>query len=177
MAFELSWNTWKLAITTGAGQPPRIRSLAARSLVGLVLEIKKAKQRLGLPEEAQVVSCYEAGRDGFWLHRFLVHEGVRNIVVDSASIEVNRRKRRAKSDRLDAIKLLSMLIRWHGGERKVWAVVRVPTVDDERGERGGEREGKGDITNKPAVPAFRRNSANNANLAGRFQDQSGGTAR
>src|SRR5262249_36834625 len=71
------------------------------------------------------------GRDGFWLHRSLTHEGVNDLVVDSASIEVNRRKRRAKSDRLDVNKLLSMLIRWHGGEEHVWSVVRVPTVDDE----------------------------------------------
>jgi transposase len=78
-----------------------------------------------------VISCYEAGRDGFWLHRLLAHGGVRNIVVDSASIEVNRRRRRAQSDRLDATKLLSMLIRWHHGEERVWAVVRVPTVDEE----------------------------------------------
>ena len=59
------------------------------------------------------------------------HEGIHNIVVDSASIEVSRRKRRAKSDRLDAVKLVSMLIRWHNGEKKVWSVVHVPTVDDE----------------------------------------------
>ena len=59
------------------------------------------------------------------------HEGIQNIVVDSASIEVSRRKRRAKSDRLDAVKLVSMLIRWHNGEKKVWSVVHVPTVDDE----------------------------------------------
>jgi transposase len=131
LAFELSRSSWKLAFTTGAGQKPRLRSLAAGSLVGLAFEIKKAKERFGLPPDVPVISCYEAGRDGFWLHRFLVHEGVRNLVVDSASIEVNRRKRRAKSDRLDAIKLVSMLIRWHGGEDHVWAVVRVPAVDDE----------------------------------------------
>jgi transposase len=130
-ALELGWNSWKLAFTIGAGQKPRLRSLPARSLVGLPLEIKKAKQRFGLPADAPVVSCYEAGRDGFWLHRFLAHEGVCNLVVDSASIEVNRRKRRAKSDRLDAVKLVSMLIRWHHGEERVWSVVRVPTVDDE----------------------------------------------
>src|SRR5262249_40139908 len=98
---------------------------------GLAFEIKTAKERFGLPPDAPVISCYEAGRDGFWLHRLLVHEGVRNLVVDSASIEVNRRKRRAKSDRLDATKLVSMLIRWHHGQERVWAVVRVPTVDDE----------------------------------------------
>jgi transposase len=131
LAFELGRGSWKLAFTTGAGQKPRLRSLVAGSLVGLAFEIKKAKERFGLPPDASVISCYEAGRDGFWLHRFLVHEGVRNLVVDSASIEVNRRRRRAKSDRLDATKLVSMLIRWHRGEERVWAVVRVPTVDDE----------------------------------------------
>ena len=131
MAFELGWTNWKLAFTVGAGQKPRIRALPARSLVSLMLEIQRAKQRFGLPDDAPVISCYEAGRDGFWLHRFLTQEGVQNLVVDSASIEVNRRKRRAKSDRLDAIKLVSMLIRWHQGEKRVWSVVRVPKVADE----------------------------------------------
>ncbi len=118
LAFELGRSTWKLAFTTGAGQKPRLRSLAAGSLVGLAFEIRSAKQRFGLSPDAPVISCYEAGRDGFWLHRFLAHEGVQNLVVDSASIEVNRRKRRAKSDRLDAVKLVSMLIRWHHGEER-----------------------------------------------------------
>jgi transposase len=131
LAFELGRNSWKLAFTVGAGQKPRLRSLPAGSLVALGLEIKRAKHRFGLPPEAPVISCYEAGRDGFWLHRFLLQEGVRNVVVDSASIEVNRRRRRVKSDRLDATKLVSMLIRWHNGEDRVWAVVRVPTVEDE----------------------------------------------
>ena len=131
LAFELSWKSWKLAFTVGAGQKPRLRSLTAGDLTALGLEIKRAKERFGLPPDAPVISCYEAGRDGFWLHRFLIHAEVRNIVVDSASIEVNRRKRRAKSDRLDVVKLVSMLIRWHNGEEHVWAVVNVPTVDDE----------------------------------------------
>jgi transposase len=131
LAFEPGRNCWKLAFTIGAGQKPRVRSLDAGSLVGLGLEIQKAKERFGLASDARVISCYEAGRDGFWLHRFLVQEGVQNLVVDSASSEVNRRKRRAKSDRLDAVKLVSMLIRWHHGEEKGWSVVRVPTVEDE----------------------------------------------
>jgi transposase len=131
MACELSLRTWKLAFTTGAGQPPRIRSIPAGATNSLLSEIKKAKLRFGLPDDTPVLSCYEAGRDGFWIHRFLVHNGIQNIVVDSASIEVNRRKRRAKSDRLDAVKLDSMLIRWHNGEKKVWCVVHVPTVIDE----------------------------------------------
>jgi transposase len=135
VAFELSWGTWKMAFTVGAGQPPRIRSVPARLTSSVLHEIKKAKLRFGLPANALVVSCYEAGRDGFWLHRFLLHQGIQNIVVDSASIEVSRRKRRAKSDRLDAIKLVSMLIRWHSGERKVWSVVHVPAVADEDGRQ------------------------------------------
>ena len=116
---------------------PSVRGRSPESgrfrLCTLVLldEIKKAKQRFGLPEDTTVISCYEAGRDGFWIHRFLINEEIQNIVVDSASIEVNRRKRRAKSDRLDALKLVSMLIRWHNGEKKVWAAVRIPTVADE----------------------------------------------
>src|SRR6516165_435135 len=104
VAFELSWNQWKLAFTVGHGQPARLRSIAARDLSGLLREIAKARRRFGLPDETVVVSCYEAGRDGFWLHRWLTSHGIANVIVDSASIEVNRRRRRAKSDRLDAAK-------------------------------------------------------------------------
>jgi transposase len=82
-----------------------------------------------------VRSCYEAGRDGFWLHRWLREQGIDNIVVDSASIEVNRRARRAKCDRLDGGKLLTMLMRYLGGERRVWSVVRVPTPQEEDARR------------------------------------------
>src|SRR5262249_34459785 len=130
LAFELSWSQWKLAFTIGHGQPARLRTIAARNLAGLLREISKAKARFGLPDHAAVVSCYEAGRDGFWLHRWLESQGVVNVIVDSASIEVNRRKRRAKSDHLDAGKLVSMPPRYHAGETKVWSVVPVPTAAD-----------------------------------------------
>jgi hypothetical protein len=131
LALELSWDQWKLAFTIGHGQPPRLRCIRARDLPALVREIAKAKRRFGLADEAAVVSCYEAGRDGFWLHRWLTSQGIANVIVDSASIEVNRRKRRAKSDRLDAAKLVRMLLRYHAGETKVWSVVRVPEAADE----------------------------------------------
>ena len=72
-----------------------------------------------------------AGREGFWLHRFLQGYGITNHVVDSSSIEVNRRRRRAKSDGLDVRKLLSMLMRYEQGERHVWQVVKVPAVEAE----------------------------------------------
>ena len=131
LAFALGQNTWKLGFTIGVAQPPRERTIPAGALDMLQQEIARAKQRFGLPEEARVVSCYEAGRDGFWLHRYLVaHDGM-NHIIDSASIEVNRRQRRAKTDRLDVHKLLTMLLRHMAGEQKVWSVVRVPSVEEE----------------------------------------------
>lgn len=131
LALELSHRGWTLAFTTGRGQVPRIRKIAAGALDALATEIARARQRFGLPPTPRVVSCYEAGRDGFWVHRALVARGVANVVVDAASIEVNRRQRRAKTDRLDARKLVAMLVRWHDGERGVWHVVHVPSEADE----------------------------------------------
>ena len=131
LALDLGAGNWKLAFTVGLGQKPRLKTITGRSTLSLVLEIKAAKRRFGLPEDAPVLCCYEAGRDGFWLHRFLLAHGVQNQVVDSSSIEVNRRQRRAKSDRLDAVKLVEMLLRWHNGEHKVWSVVHAPSVEQE----------------------------------------------
>ncbi len=116
---------------SGLGQSPRLRDLDARDLAGLVKEIRLAKERFGLPENTPVLSCYEAGRDGFWLHRYLQTQGVTNLVVDSASIEVNRRKRRAKTDRMDVGKLLTMLMRYYQGEKKVWSIAHVPSPEEE----------------------------------------------
>jgi transposase len=131
MAIELSNAQWKLGFTIGFGQQPRLRNLAARDLTALGNEIHLAKVRFGLPENAPTFSCYEAGRDGFWLHRYLQAKSVTNLVVDSASIEVNRRKRRAKTDRMDVGKLLIMLMRYHMREKKVWSVVHVPSLEEE----------------------------------------------
>ena len=131
LAFELGKNTWKLGFTIGVAQQPRERTIPAGDVARLQQEIARAKQRFGLPEDARIVSCYEAGRDGFWLHRYLVAHNVQNHVIDSASIEVNRRQRRAKTDRLDVRKLLTMLLRHMAGERKVWSVVRVPSIEEE----------------------------------------------
>ena len=127
LAFELGLAKWKLGFTTGLGQRPRERTIAARDLPAVVRETARAKQRFGVAADTLVVSCYEAGRDGFWLHRWLGTQGVTSHVVDSASIEVNRRRRRAKSDRLDVGRLLQQLVRYRAGERKVWSVVHVPT--------------------------------------------------
>ncbi len=97
--------------------------------------IGRTTARCRLAPTVKVHSCYEAGRDGWWLHRWLIEQGVDNIVVDSSSIEVNRRARRAKTDRLDGDKLLAMLQRYCAGERRVWAVLRTPTVQEEDARR------------------------------------------
>ena len=132
LAMELGESGWLLGFSSGFGQTPLRRKIDSRDGNALLKQIGWAKQRLGLAADARVVSCYEAGRDGFWLHRFLEAHGVENLVVDSASIEVNRRKRRAKTDRVDLMALLDLLARHLAGSAKpVWSVVRVPSVEDE----------------------------------------------
>jgi transposase len=131
MALELSAAKWKVGMTVGLGQKPREIQVDAGDLDGLMEEIAKAKERFGLPADARVVSCYEAGRDGFWIHRWLEAQGVENVVMDPASVQVDRRKKRAKTDRLDLGMLMRCLVRWFGGEPKVWSVVQVPSVKDE----------------------------------------------
>ncbi len=131
LSFELGVNEWKLGFTQDFATKPRIRVMPARDLTRLTREIAAAKQWFGLSATAAVRSCYEVGRDGFWLHRYLTSTGIDSRVIDSSSIEVNRRQRRAKSDGLDVRKLLVMLVRYHAGESKVWSVLRVPTVEEE----------------------------------------------
>lgn len=131
MAFELGKKDWKLAMTSGFGVGPWLRTIAAGDLRAVERAVGDGRRHFRLPAEAAVVSCYEAGRDGFWIHRALASLGIRNRVVDSASIEVNRRARHAKTDRLDALKLVGMLVRVCYGERKVWSEVRVPTIAEE----------------------------------------------
>ena len=108
LAFELGNEKWKLGFTIGLGQSPRRRTIHAgdpstgsgQALAALEWEIRRAKKRFGSPQTAQVMSCYEAGRDGFWLHRYLLASGIENLVVDSASIEVSPfDKLRAGSER------------------------------------------------------------------------------
>lgn len=131
LAFELSHKKWKLGFSDG--KMPQIREVGvgAGALEEVRDEIGKAKRRFGLSECARVRSCYEAGREGFWLHRALQRMGIDNIVVDAASMEVDRRQRRAKTDRIDLKKLVRDEIRYYRGERHVWSVVRVPSPEAE----------------------------------------------
>jgi transposase len=131
MACALSEKTWQLGFTVGHGQKPRARSIPARHQTRLLQEVAPAKKRFGLSAAAPVVSCYEAGREGCWLHRFLPAPGITNAVGDSSSIAINRRQRRAKSDALDVRTFVRRLIRYQYGERQVWHVVHVPSMEAE----------------------------------------------
>jgi transposase len=127
LALELSKKNWKLGFSDGRCVRARIRSIEAGNLQALGGEIVQAKRHFDLKGTVATVSCYEAGREAFWIHRALMKNGVDNVIVDSSSIDVQRRKR-AKTDRLDAESLVRKLVRYHSGERDVWSVVRVPSV-------------------------------------------------
>jgi transposase len=130
VAMELSNTKWRLAF--GEGSRDRERSLSARDEAGLLREVAVAKEKLGLPPDAPVVFCYEAGRDGFWIARMVQKHGFECRVMDPASIEVPRRSRTRKTDRLDAQKLLRLLLRaelW--GERAAFSSVRLPSEGQE----------------------------------------------
>lgn len=131
VAFELGWTKWKLGFCTRLDEKAWVVTIDARDIGAMKKAIAKARARFGVKPTCPVASCYEAGRDGFWLDRLLRQMGVRNVVVDSGSIKVDRRARRAKTDRLDAEDLLKMLVRHVSGERKVWHVVHVPTPEEE----------------------------------------------
>ena len=134
MSLELGSKDWKLAFT--AGEKVRRVSVPYGARQAVLVKIAEAKKKLGVLADGPVISCYEAGRDGFWIDRWLRSEGIENLVVDSSSIEVNRRRRRAKTDRLDAEKLVVMLLRYKQlGDRVIWKVVRVPSEAAEDARR------------------------------------------
>jgi transposase len=131
MAMDLGRGQWRLGFAIGAGQRPRSRTIRGDEWRRLGDEIAAAKAKFHLPSDARVVSCYEAGPDGFWIHRYLTTLGVESLVIDPASIEVNRRGRQAKTDRLDVERLLALLLRYVNGETTALRVVRVPSEEAE----------------------------------------------
>lgn len=131
MALELSKSTWKVGFEYQGKR--RIKNVPGGEVSALRQTLDEARHKLGVPAGALVRCCYEAGRDGFWLHRLLEGWGVQNVVVDPASIEVSRQARRAKTDRVDLQSLLSKLRQYHAGEWGVWKVAKVPSEQDEEG--------------------------------------------
>ena len=143
LAIELSRKTWVVAVQTPWADKVSMHSLPggkASALLALIERLcRRVEAKLGAP--AKISSCYEAGYDGFWLHRVLEHHGVENHVLDPASLQVNGRARRAKTDRIDAEHLLRALQAYLRGEPKVVSVVRVPSAEDEDARRlSRERE-------------------------------------
>src|ERR1700756_5271280 len=142
VAFELSKANWQLGIMVpGAEKMSRYRieggNLAELSNV-LTRSRARAEQQ-GKP--VRILSCYEAGLDGHWLHRCLTANGILNCEIDASSIEVNRRARRAKTDRIDLAQLMRAFLAYLRGEVGVCSMVRVPTPEDEdRKRRTRERE-------------------------------------
>jgi transposase len=133
MSFDLGDKQWQISFGDGRCGVSRY-TVGAGDTAAVADRLVKAAARFRVSNRAHVHSVYEAGRDGWWFHRWLCELGVDNIVVDPASIEVNRRARQAKTNRLDADKLMAMLIRHHAGER-VWSVLHEPSREDEDARR------------------------------------------
>lgn len=131
VAIEMGLKSWRLAMMALGGAKRRYQTVAGGDYLALSEAVLKAKAKLGLADDAPVILCYEAGRDGFYPYRQLTASGYRVYVIDSASIEVSRRKRRAKSDGIDVAKLIELLNRYEGGEKKALRVVNVPSEKTE----------------------------------------------
>jgi transposase len=144
VAIELSMKSWLVAVQSPRQQRPGRHTLAPADAVGLwrIIERERATLLARGYRAVRVVSCYEAGRDGFWLHRFLTEREVESRVVDPGSVLVNRRARRAKSDRLDVEKLLRLLIHYEAGDRHLGRMVVVPSVAEEDARRPGRERGR-----------------------------------
>lgn len=135
VSLELSKNSWKIALHDGRRDKPAVRTVAgeqaSKRLDEAAAVIESTKKKWGLPVKTRVVVIYEAGQDGFWIQRALQALGYEVLIVDPASIPVERRARRAKTDRLDAIKLVVSLLGWLRGECDRMHVIRVPTAEAE----------------------------------------------
>ncbi|MGH6779135.1 MAG: IS110 family transposase [Bradyrhizobium sp.] len=142
IAFELSKSKWKLGvIVPGSAKMSRytVAGGDVEALARLLATVRAKAERAGKP--VRLMSCYEAGFDGHWLHRWLASQGVVNHEIDPSSIAVNRRMRRVKTDRIDLDLLMRAFLAYLRGELRACSVVRVPTAEDEdRKRRTRERE-------------------------------------
>lgn len=138
IAIELSVSSWLVAVKTVPGAAKsrlhRFEGGDASGLLKLIAELQtRALTQTG--DVAEVSCCFEAGRDGFWLYRLLTAHGIAAYVLEPTSILVNRRARRAKTDRLDAEGMLRVLAAWLNGDRQICSMVHVPTPDEEDAKR------------------------------------------
>jgi transposase len=135
VALELAAGAWKIALQDGKHENPTIKTVDAdtpeRRLQQAIDEIERVKSKWGLASGVRTVVLYEAGQDGFWIARALCALGLEALICDPASVLVSRHARRAKTDRLDAIRLVNTLRAWLGGERDCMRVIRLPSVEAE----------------------------------------------
>jgi len=132
-ALELSKNNWLLAIQAPDRDNPSLHPLKGGNAEGLMAKLDAASDRVAkvMGERPKVTLCYEAGYDGFWLARFLEERGIGCLVMEPASLQVNRRARRVKTDRIDVESILHTLIAWCRGEHQVCSMVVIPSVEEE----------------------------------------------
>ena len=144
LAIELSKKSWIVAVNTPLSDKISrytLKPCDGKELLDLCERIRTRVAR-ETKKRVEIVSCYEAGYDGFWLHRLLEAHGIRNYVIDPASLQVDRRARRAKTDGIDVEKLLRSLMAYLRGEPKIWSVVRVPSVAEEDDRRLHRERGR-----------------------------------
>ena len=132
-ALELSKNSWLLAIQVPGRDNPSLYPIGGGNAEGLMAKLDAARNRLAKVsgQTPKVTLCYEAGYDGFWLTRFLEQRGIECLVMEPSSLQVNRRARRVKTDRIDVENILHTLIAWCRGERHVCSMVVIPSVEEE----------------------------------------------
>ena len=142
VAFELSKSKWKLGVIVPGSQKMSRYTVAGGDLAGLAQLFASVRAKIeGCGKPVRIMSCYEAGFDGHWLHRWLTDRGVINHEIDPSSIAVNRRARRAKTDRIDLDLLMRAFLAHLRGEPRACSVVHVPTAaDEDRKRRTRERE-------------------------------------
>src|SRR6202035_2489967 len=137
VAIELSKSGWLVGFLTPLSDKTgryQVKAGDAQALLDLIERVHaRVARQLNRPVE--VMSCYEAGYDGFWLHRVLEAHGIHNHVLDPASLQVNRRARRPKTDRIDAERIVWALIRHLRGEPEACSVIRVPSPEQEDARR------------------------------------------
>lgn len=136
LAFELSKGKWKLGVLLPGSQKLSRYTISGGDVVALTARLADMRKKAAADgRPIRILSCYEAGLDGHWLHRWLAQQGVINHEIDPSSIEVNRRARRAKTDRIDLEKLMRTFLAYLRGEPRVCSIVHVPTVEDEDRKR------------------------------------------
>ena len=142
VVFELSKSKWKLGVMITGSAKMSVFTIAGGDLAALSTRLAAAREKAARSgKRVRIVSCYEAGFDGHWLHRWLTDQGVTNYVIDASSIAVDRRARRVKTDRVDLELIMRTLLAYLRGEPRVCSMIRVPTVEEEdRKRRNRERE-------------------------------------